>query len=191
MDIWTAAGVTILSGSALYAGYRYYFSKESCSVIKYLFSRSPKSVKKHLISIIEETKDSLDIAIFLFTEKDFILPLCRAAQRGVDVRVISDRKQSLKPKQAENIRVLIDNGIPVKVNDYDGSMHLKVMIADKKLVTAGSYNFTYSAENKNDEVVVVIRDKKIAEEWQALFEHKWKDSRNYSTFTSHAFKKHA
>ena len=42
-------------------------------------------------------------------------------------------------------------------------MHEKVIILDGKVVIAGSYNFTRSADKRNDEQVLVISDPEIAD----------------------------
>jgi phosphatidylserine/phosphatidylglycerophosphate/cardiolipin synthase-like enzyme len=54
-----------------------------------------------------------------------------------------------------------------------GLMHHKVIIIDKSIVIFGSYNFTNSAETRNDETLVVIYNRDIAaqfmEEFQIVF----------------------
>ena len=41
-------------------------------------------------------------------------------------------------------------------------MHNKVIIIDDRIVVTGSYNFTYFAENRNDENVLIIHSPEIA-----------------------------
>jgi phosphatidylserine/phosphatidylglycerophosphate/cardiolipin synthase-like enzyme len=41
-------------------------------------------------------------------------------------------------------------------------MHHKVIIIDDEILITGSYNFSNSAENKNDENTLIIHDKTIA-----------------------------
>ena len=59
-------------------------------------------------------------------------------------------------------------------------MHDKYMIVDNKNVETGSFNYTASAEHRNAENVVVIRNnkklaKKYTENWQKL----WNESEDY------------
>jgi phosphatidylserine/phosphatidylglycerophosphate/cardiolipin synthase-like enzyme len=51
-----------------------------------------------------------------------------------------------------------------------GLMHHKVMIIDQSIVIFGSYNFTNSAETKNDENLLVIYNKDIATQFIAEFQ---------------------
>ena len=49
-------------------------------------------------------------------------------------------------------------------------MHHKVIIIDGEIVITGSYNFTNSAETRNDESVWVIYDGFIASQYMAEFQ---------------------
>ncbi|WP_173915325.1 phospholipase D-like domain-containing protein [Halobacillus sp. Marseille-Q1614] len=189
MEIIISAGVTIAAVSA--ACFFYKRKAKKSPTLSYHFSRTSHSIKNELFKIIDDTNETLDVAIFLLTEQDFVSHLCQATERGVRVRVISDRKKSVEEMQRANMKKLIDCGVPVKVNNYDGNMHLKFMISDKQVVSAGSYNWTHSAEQRNDEVVLIIRDKKMAREWHHVFDQKWKDLKQYSSFNFYAYKKGA
>ncbi|WP_082233107.1 phospholipase D-like domain-containing protein [Halobacillus massiliensis] len=191
MELIIGAGVAIVTAAIPYYLYKRKFKKSMD--LQYFFSRNGCSVKKELFQVIDQTKETLDIAMFLLTQEEFVSHICQASQRGVKVRLISDRRQSIEPndKQKANIKKLIECGVPVKVNSYDGTMHLKIMISDKQTVTAGSYNWTYSAEEKNDEVILILRNKKLAEEWELIFEQKWKDLKHYSSFNYYVCKKGA
>lgn len=48
-------------------------------------------------------------------------------------------------------------------------MHHKVFIIDEEIVIFGSYNFSASAEKKNDENVMVIFDQDFAAQFMAEF----------------------
>jgi phosphatidylserine/phosphatidylglycerophosphate/cardiolipin synthase-like enzyme len=49
-------------------------------------------------------------------------------------------------------------------------MHHKVIIIDRKIVIAGSYNLTASAEKYNDENVVIIESPRVAELFMEEFQ---------------------
>lgn len=61
-------------------------------------------------------------------------------------------------------------------------MHLKVTIADSKIATTGSYNYTKSAEQKNDEVFVTLNDPKIASGFEKEFNRMWNDQSNFADY---------
>jgi phosphatidylserine/phosphatidylglycerophosphate/cardiolipin synthase-like enzyme len=52
-------------------------------------------------------------------------------------------------------------------------MHDKVFIVDKSVVVTGSYNFSASAENNNDENVIIIHDPAIAAAYYSEWERVW------------------
>jgi phosphatidylserine/phosphatidylglycerophosphate/cardiolipin synthase-like enzyme len=66
-------------------------------------------------------------------------------------------------------------GIPVKIDSAHDIAHNKIMIIDGEIVITGSFNFTLSAEDKNAENLIIIRDKALAEKyiknWQVHWEH--------------------
>ncbi|MCP3031662.1 phospholipase D-like domain-containing protein [Halobacillus sp. A1] len=193
MDAVTVAS-TIVIGSMAIGIYTLHWKTKSLKEAKldYIFSKSNKSPKKRILRLIDQSKKSLDVAIFLLTEEAFVSHIVKASKRGVNVRVITDITQTnTLPAQKEIIQQLIDSGVPVKVNYHEGNMHLKVMVSDKKTVTTGSYNFTKSAENKNDEILVTIKSKEIAKEWSSKFEHMWKDEENYGPLKRIPLKKDA
>ncbi|UOQ43778.1 phospholipase D-like domain-containing protein [Halobacillus salinarum] len=196
MELFTGAAAALILGSMSYGVY--VFTKKEKTVvlepnkIKYVFSKSSKSPKEKLIEVIDKSKESLDVAIFTFTEKEIAAHICKATKRGVNVRVITDRNQTRDiPRQKENVEKLMEAGIPVKVNDHNGLMHLKITISDKRLTTSGSYNFTYTAEEKNDEVMLVIKDKEMAEEWTKKFDSMWNDSIQFSNYLAQPEEKSA
>ncbi|MEM2351669.1 MAG: phospholipase D-like domain-containing protein [Thermoproteota archaeon] len=52
-------------------------------------------------------------------------------------------------------------------------MHNKVMIVDSEIVVTGSYNWSESAEERNDENIIIIKSGRIAEEYERIFEGIW------------------
>ncbi|MFG6117347.1 phospholipase D-like domain-containing protein [Halobacillus sp. MO56] len=191
MELLTVAGFTLITGAVSYMAYRKYQALTNKST-DYIFSKSTRSPKEELLRIIDDTNHTLDVAVFILTEEDFVTHICKASKRGVHVRVLTDDNQvKTLSKQTDNVHRLLHCGVPIKVNNHAGIMHLKMMIADQQIITTGSYNFTYSAEHRNDEVIVIIRDRKMAQEWTKVFNSKWKDSRNYKSYHSLSGKKYA
>jgi phosphatidylserine/phosphatidylglycerophosphate/cardiolipin synthase-like enzyme len=83
------------------------------------------------------------------------------ARDGVNVVGVMDAGQV-----ASNIGTEYDAfnqaGLEVHQDGIPGLMHHKVMIIDEEIVVLGSYNFTNSAETRNDENLVVIYNTDIA-----------------------------
>ena len=150
--------------------------------VEYYFPRAGQKVQPQLISIIDSSQKTLDIAIYSLTDSKIGSAITRAHQRGVAVRLITDREQSSGQYQKALLKNLVKAGIPVKVDTHSGLMHLKVTVADKKIATTGSFNYTKSAEETNDEVFVVLRDEKAAQDFDAEFETMWNDTKNFRSY---------
>jgi len=60
-------------------------------------------------------------------------------------------------------------GLPVRLDKNKNRMHHKVIIIDKRRVLTGSYNFSKSANKRNDENILMIDNKKIAKEYLKEF----------------------
>ncbi len=91
----------------------------------------------------------------------------------MEVRVLLDKGQGSRHYRA--IEDMQDAGIPIRINSHYAIMHNKYLVIDGKTVETGSFNYTASAERRNAENVVVIKNnKKLAtefiENWQKLWD---------------------
>jgi phosphatidylserine/phosphatidylglycerophosphate/cardiolipin synthase-like enzyme len=150
--------------------------------INYYFSQDQGNPDKQLIDVIKKSKNTLDIAIYSLTKKDIVQAIIDAKKRGVNVRLITDKAEASKKAQKAELKLIKDANISVKENTHQGLMHLKVTIADKSIVTTGSYNYTEGATSLNDEVLVVIKDKSAAEKFSSEFERMWNDTKNFKEY---------
>jgi phosphatidylserine/phosphatidylglycerophosphate/cardiolipin synthase-like enzyme len=151
--------------------------------IGYAFSKAKQRPEQKLMEVIDNAKSKLDIAIYTITDEIIVDRIISASNRGVKVRIITDYDMSKNiPKnqwQRKVLRMMDNCGIPIKINKYNGFMHLKVTIADDLIVTTGSYNYSKAARTKNAEILVVIDNEKTAKEWATEFESMWNDWENY------------
>lgn len=150
--------------------------------ISYYFPRDNGQPDKQLIDIINNSKSSLDIAIYSLTKNDIVNSIIAAKKRNVAVRIITDEKESESNTESRELALLKNASIPIKVNTHTGLMHLKVTIADDKVATTGSYNYTNDATYKNDEVFVVLNDVTAAKQFETEFTRMWNDSSNFKSY---------
>ncbi len=61
-------------------------------------------------------------------------------------------------------------GVNVRLDGNPANMHHKVIIIDGQVLATGSYNFSASAEERNDENTLIIHNPQIAGEYLAEFE---------------------
>jgi len=88
------------------------------------------------------------------------------------VRVIIDATGA--SNEYSKHQYLRDKGIPVKVENWGGKMHMKSAIIDAKDIIVGSMNWTSAGESKNDENTIVIRNSDDAIAYNDFFEELWK-----------------
>lgn len=150
--------------------------------ISYYFPKDGGQPDKHLINIIDSAKSNLDIAIYSLTKPDIVQSIVNAKKRGLNVRIITDSKESESNSEAKELSLLKGAGIPIKINTHIGLMHLKVTIADNSTVTTGSYNYTNAATYENDEVLVVLKDNKTAKDFEKEFNRMWNDTNNFKAY---------
>jgi phosphatidylserine/phosphatidylglycerophosphate/cardiolipin synthase-like enzyme len=121
---------------------------------------------------IQSARRSIDVQAFMLSTKRIAEPLIAASRRGVKVRVIFDATQAEEEISLDED--LVQAGIPVWLDAPDkGKAHDKVMIIDGETVITGSFNFTLSADEKNTENLLVIRQRPaIARAYARHFEER-------------------
>lgn len=153
------------------------------SNIEFAFTQADQHPEELLINVINESKKTLDIAIYSLTYPDIVKAIQQAKKRGVTVRIISDKIQSAGKTQKQALKLVKNAGIPIKINKHSGLMHLKLVVSDEKVVTTGSFNYSKAASTTNDEVLLVIRDASIAVSWSEEFQRMWEDTKGFITYT--------
>jgi phosphatidylserine/phosphatidylglycerophosphate/cardiolipin synthase-like enzyme len=148
--------------------------------LDYAFTKTSKNPDQMLKDLIDQAKEKIDLAVYTFTDKGILQRIIQATKRGVRVRLMTDHRQSVNAIGQNNIlEQLMYAGVPIKENCHNGFMHLKVAIVDSSVVSVGSYNFTKAAREKHDEILVVIKNKKLANEWTNHFDTMWNNTSNY------------
>ncbi len=127
--------------------------------------------QKEIIKNINQAEAFINIAMYIFTDREIALPLAKAHERGVKVRLYLDKDQ-VDYKYSQS-RLLIQKGIKTRISTNNYIMHNKFAIIDNRILLTGSYNWTFSANNRNDENLMVIDDPEIIEIFQNQFEKLW------------------
>ncbi len=113
-----------------------------------------------VVDAIRQAKTQILVQAFSFTSRTLANALMAAKRRGVDVQVLADREQTFSA-DASRIPELAQAGIPVMLEVRYQSAHNKVMVIDAgteaAAVITGSYNWTYAAQFKNAENVMILR----------------------------------
>jgi len=129
--------------------------------------------QKEIIKNINQAEAFINIAMYIFTDREIALPLAKARERGVKVRLYLDQDQV--DYQYSQSRFLVQKGIKTRISTNNYIMHNKFAIIDSRILLTGSYNWTFSANHRNDENLMVIDDPEIIEIFQNQFEKLWFD----------------
>lgn len=147
------------------------FEKEKIENINIYFSPYDNGINDGILPVINGAKKYIYIPVFLITEPRIISSLINAKERGVDVRVIIDASNA--SNKASRHRELRNAGIKVKTENYAGKMHSKTIIVDDEYLVIGSMNFSKSGEKKNDENMIVLKNKEAAKFYKEFFLYQW------------------
>lgn len=127
------------------------------------------NVAANLLDLIHNASESIYFMAYSFTSDPLAEAIRARAEDGVTVEGVMDSEQI-----TSNIGTEFDPfrqaGLDVRRDGIPGLMHHKVIIIDEQIVITGSYNFTNSAETRNDENLLVIYDPFIASQFLAEFQ---------------------
>ena len=139
--------------------------------VNLFFSPQGYPMYRGVIPMIREAGNTIDVAVFFLTHKNVAKELVRAKKRGVSVRVILDATAATNGYSKHNY--LREHGIPVKVENWGGKMHMKSALIDGKHLIIGSMNWTGAGESKNDENTLIIRDARDAPLYKTFYNKMW------------------
>jgi phosphatidylserine/phosphatidylglycerophosphate/cardiolipin synthase-like enzyme len=108
--------------------------------------------------------------------------LVQAKKRGVVVQVVIDHEFDRTNGNSKG-KFLVAQKIPLRrvsavskqMSEKEaGLMHQKFAVIDRQIVFTGSYNWTRSADNRNDENLLIFRGAgPLAEEYRRAFLRLW------------------
>ncbi len=130
------------------------------TLVEVMFSPDD-GVSSRLVELLAGARESIQFLAFSFTSDDLADVLIERASAGVRVEGVMDAGQVESNTGGEYERFL-DSGIVVYMDGNENKMHHKVFIIDGKIVVTGSYNFSTSAETRNDENTLVLHNQEIA-----------------------------
>jgi phosphatidylserine/phosphatidylglycerophosphate/cardiolipin synthase-like enzyme len=155
-----------------------FYSLTFANNIQVVFSPDQKPAQ-HLIRLFNTCESKIHAAVYMFTENNIAQALIRAKNRNIDVQIITD--QSCLESSYHKIDLLKKHHIDVFIysptikNKYKKKyphslMHHKFAIIDDKKVCTGSFNWTKTANNKNQENIVIINDKSVSHRYEQQFQ---------------------
>ena len=115
---------------------------------------SPKGgVQDAIVNIINKAQHTINVLAYSFTSTPISNALIAAKNRGVDVKIVLDKKQPTA--SYGKMKVVMDAGIPVWVDSKHAIAHNKVILIDGKIFETGSFNYSAGAETSNGENALI------------------------------------
>lgn len=127
-----------------------------------------------LVEALAKARTEVRVQAYLLTSRPLTRALLEAHRRGVDVQVLADAEMARRAG-GESLQQLAQAGVPVWIETRYAAAHNKVMLIDsgrdRPVLVTGSYNFTWSAQARNAENVLVITGnadlaRRYAENWR-------------------------
>ena len=153
------------------------------TMISHFFVRRPKiseaiffpseESEMRLINLLKKPKNSMLVCVFTITNNRLADQIYLNWQKNVDVKVISDDECS--KQLGSDVFDLANAGIPVRLDNSPSThMHNKFVILDKRIVITGSFNWTTSAVDSNQENLCILDNEELAAKYIVEFEKLWK-----------------
>jgi phosphatidylserine/phosphatidylglycerophosphate/cardiolipin synthase-like enzyme len=118
------------------------------------------NIEALLVEAIDSARRQVLVQAYLLTSKKIATTLIVAHRRGVDVQILVDADQLAKVESSV-APVLAAAGIAVWLETKYQNAHNKIIVIDADMpgatVITGSFNFTWTAQHKNAENVLIAR----------------------------------
>jgi phosphatidylserine/phosphatidylglycerophosphate/cardiolipin synthase-like enzyme len=127
-----------------------------------------------IVATLASARRSIRVQAYAFTSRPIAQALVDARRRGVEVAVLADAEMNRRG-EGNRIPILLGAGIPVAFETRYNAAHNKVIVVDPEspdsAVLTGSYNFTWSAQARNAENLLILRGnralaRRYLENWQ-------------------------
>ncbi len=115
-----------------------------------------------VVEAIGQAKQSIHFMTFSFTSREIANALLLAKERGVALKGVMETSQISQYSMYELLKF---QGVDVRKDKNKKNMHHKVFIIDNETVVTGSFNPTEGGDKRNDENVLIIKDKVLAEKF--------------------------
>ncbi len=139
-----------------------YYVKINATDINAYFSPD-NNVESIIVKRLKKARKSVHFMAFSFTSDAIGKEMIKLHKKGVKVTGLFE-KRGAKTRYSEYTKMKLA-GIPVKLDRNRYAMHHKVIVIDGKKVITGSYNFSKSANKKNDENIIIIDNADIANQY--------------------------
>jgi phosphatidylserine/phosphatidylglycerophosphate/cardiolipin synthase-like enzyme len=124
-----------------------------------------------ILQVLGRAEEQVIVMAYTLTADEIADALIELALEGQDVRLLAEADQIRST--GNDFERLKENGVDARTDINPYNMHHKVIVIDGRVVICGSYNFTRSAEERNDENLIIIKDESLADSYLIEFARLW------------------
>ena len=133
-------------------------------------------IRSEIIPYLQQAKEEVVIAMAWFTSGELFQELLNCLERKVKVElVLLDNATNFMYYAPDFNQLISSGGILHIARVEDGFMHHKFCVIDNKTVITGSYNWTYYAETRNIENIIITDNQEVVklykDEFKSLASH--------------------
>lgn len=131
-------------------------------------------IQKKILEEIHNSNNDIIIAVAWFTQHDLFDAIIKALNRGVNVSLILIKDIINCGDYGLDFSLYLQKGGKLCfVNKRNILMHNKFCIFDGRILITGSYNWTYFAERRNAENIIITDEKNVCEDYTKYFTDLW------------------
>ena len=120
---------------------------------------------------LRNVRKHAEICVFTLSDDRHSDEVLAAHRRGVAIRLLTDNLKEFDA--SSDIGRLRDAGIAVAVDRTEAHMHHKFALFDGEWLLNGSYNWTRSASELNEENIIQSNDATLLKQFSEQFERLW------------------
>ena len=130
---------------------------------------SPSSFDRFL-QYVRSARQTIDSAIYTISDDRISRSLMTLHEQGIRVRLMTEK--DTMGDAGSDVQALANAGCEVRYDDSASLMHHKFLIVDNRLLLNGSFNFTRSATEGNQENVVITTNASLVQQFAQHFEQR-------------------
>ena len=131
--------------------------------------------QRAIIGELKQVLSSVDICVYTISDNYITDEILKCRERNVIVRIVTDDEKV--DDTGSDIKTLSRAGIDIHVDNSPHYMHHKFAIFDNARVLTGSYNWTRSAAEYNQENILVTDNKQVVFTYKEEFARLWNSTK--------------
>ncbi|MDR1719929.1 MAG: phospholipase D-like domain-containing protein, partial [Dysgonamonadaceae bacterium] len=118
------------------------------------------NIRHIILEELDTATDKIIIAVYWFTNQTLFQKIMAKVADGIKVELIIHNDYINNRESGLNFQNFIDSGGIFYFSDTFNPMHNKFCVIDDKILINGSYNWTYYAEDRNRENILLIKEER-------------------------------